>query len=145
MYLAYKDVAKLIPDIRGGVEEDFLFYTVSDNASAPQPKGIFVPLSEQSGELKEALANGAIAAIWNKNRSVPRYTPTQFPLFLTDDPEEVVQNLLKLYLEKLDGETEEKMEITKFDFLTRKFLNKNNETYDIAGFLIKIDQLERRG
>ena len=145
MYLAYKDVACLITDSKGALDKDLLFYTVCDHAHALQPKGIYVPLSEESGELSQALANGAIAAIWNRQMSVPPYTPNQFPLFLTDDPHKAVWNLLQRYLEKLDGETEKKMEITKFDFLTKKLLNKNNKTYDIAGMLKKVDQIERRG
>lgn len=151
MYLAFNDIANLIPDRKGTIDENLLFYTLSDNANAPLKKGIFVPLSKESGELKQALANGAIAAIWNKNLIVPSYTPNQFPLFLTDDPAEAVGNILQRYLEKLDGETNKTMNITKFDFLTKKLLTKNNETYDIDAMVTKAAaasmnaQIERRG
>ena len=151
MYLAFNDIANLIPDRKGTIDENIFFYTVSDNANSPLSKGIFVPLSKESGELAQALANGAIAAIWNKNLSVPHYTPNQFPLFLTDDPAETVWTVILRYLEKLDGETDKTMKMTKFDFLTKKLLNKNNETYDIAVMLNKAaairlnDQQGRRG
>ncbi|OIK14035.1 hypothetical protein BIV60_13050 [Bacillus sp. MUM 116] len=135
MYLVYKDIANFIHEIRGAHDANLMFYTVTDQASANQPKGIFVPLSEESGDLKEALVNGAIAAIWQKGKMLPRYTPNHFPVFLAEDPGGAVRLILKQYIEKLDGETEKTMNITKFDILNKKILNKNNETYDIAAML----------
>lgn len=137
MYLARKDLADLFHDTRGG-QDDLLFYTVSDHSKAVQPKGIFIPVTQESGELSEAIANGAIAAIWDKEKRIPPYTPNQFPLFFTADPAEAVRNLLQYYNEKLDGETGKNMEITKFDFLYDKLLNKSNETYDIAAMMKKV-------
>ncbi|MDQ0198497.1 hypothetical protein [Neobacillus ginsengisoli] len=135
MYLAFKDLAYLFADSRGAKEPNLLFYTVTDQSKVLQPKGIFIPLNKESGELSEAIANGAIAAIWDKAQNLPLYTPSQFPVFFTEDPVEAVRILLQLYLEKLDGETEKKMDMTKFDFLNKKLLNKNNQTYDIAVML----------
>jgi UDP-N-acetylmuramyl pentapeptide synthase len=150
MYLALKDFKELFQDTRG-VQDDLLFYTITDHAHCSQPKGVFVPLNEKSGELAEAIANGAIAAIWDKGKKIPHYTPNHFPLFFTNNPAEAVRNLLQFYIEKLDGETEKKMEITKFNLLNKKLLNNNNETYDIAVMLKKVLPIinsfdtERRG
>jgi UDP-N-acetylmuramyl pentapeptide synthase len=135
MYLAFKDLANLFADRRGANEPNLLFYTVTDHSKAMQPKGIFIPLNKESGELSEAIANGAIAAIWDKSETLPQYTPGPFPVFFTEDPAEALRKLLQFYLEKLDGETEKIMDITKFDFLNKKLLNKNNQTYDIAVML----------
>jgi UDP-N-acetylmuramyl pentapeptide synthase len=135
MYLVYNDVANFIHEVRGAHDPTLTFYTVTDQSAAIQPKGIFVPLSEESGELKEALANGAIAAIWDKEKQLPRYTPNYFPVFLVEDPEEALRMILKHYIDKLDGETEKTMNITKFDFLKKKLLNKNKQSYDIAVML----------
>ena len=33
--------------------------------SYSQPKGIFIPLYHDSGELQEAIANGAIGTLWD--------------------------------------------------------------------------------
>jgi len=137
MYLALKDFQELFQDTRGA-RDNLLIYTVSDHSDCIQPKGIFVPLNGESGELAEAITNGAVAAIWDKGNKVPHYTPNHFPLFLTHDPAVAVHSILQFYIEKLDGEVDKKMEITKFNFLNKKLLNKNNETYDIAVMLEKV-------
>ncbi|MEH7011922.1 hypothetical protein V7087_14125 [Neobacillus niacini] len=150
MYLAFNDLVKLFSDIKGIKEVDHLYITVTDNADFVQTKGLFIPLNDDSGELLEAIANGAIAAIWDKKKQVPKYTPNHFPLFFTDNPIESVRNLLRFYIEKIDGDKEEKMNMTKFVFFNKKLLKENKETYDIAVMLEKIsmknpDNLERRG
>ncbi|WP_066066521.1 hypothetical protein [Neobacillus soli] len=149
MYLAFKDLASLFAD-RQGIEDDMVYYTVTDQANVVQPKGLFIRLTEESGELSEAIANGAIAAIWDQENRVPQYTPNHFPIFFTNDPAVAIRNLLNLYNEKIDGETDEKMEITNFKFTQKKLLNKNKETYDIAVMLKKVTNKsdianERRG
>lgn len=145
MYLAFKDVAAILPE-KQGIEENILFQTVCDQADILQPKGLFIP---QHGELLEAIANGAVAAIWKQGESLPPYTPNHFPVFYTNDLAEAVKQILERYIEKLNGETDKKMKMTDFKFLNNKLLNKNNETYDIAVMLKKIrdyqlDDLGRR-
>ncbi|MDV2888078.1 hypothetical protein RYX45_23225, partial [Alkalihalophilus pseudofirmus] len=85
-----------------------------------------------------AIANGAVAAIWERGKNIPSYTPNHFPVFFTTDLAAAVRKLLQLYINNLNGETNNKMEITNFIFSNKKLLNKNNETYDIAGMLKKI-------
>jgi UDP-N-acetylmuramyl pentapeptide synthase len=147
MYLSLQDFTHLFERSRGA-NENLVFQTVTDDSRASQPKGVFVPINQESGELGEAIANGAIAAIWEKDKEIPRYTPNHFPIFFVSDLSDAVLKLLKFYVEKLDGDIEGKMEITNFDFLNKKLLNKNNETYDIAVMLDQIktqNNSERRG
>jgi len=149
MLLALKDLASLFTDNQG-IQDDMMFYTVTDQANTVQPKGLFIPINEESGELLDAIANGAIAAIWEYEKKLPRYTPTYFPVFFTNDKAVAIKNILKLYSEKLDGETNKHMEITNFKFSNKKLLNKNNQTYDIAVILEKLTNklpidMERRG
>jgi hypothetical protein len=149
MYLSLQDLASLFGDSRG-IQDDLLFVSVTDQAHESQPKGLFVPLNEESGELSVAIANGAIAAIWNHETKLPRYTPNHFPIFFTNDSTEAIINILNRYNEKLNGETDKIMEITNFKFSNKKLLNKNNETYDIAVILKEIiikfaHDNERRG
>ncbi|WP_312469198.1 hypothetical protein [Neobacillus sp.] len=149
MYLASKDLADLIIDKRG-IEDDFSFYTVTDQANVSQPKGLFVPLNEESGELLDAIANGAIAAIWDHRKKLPQYTPNHFPVFFTNDNAEAIREIIKQYNEKLDGEMNSNMEITNFKFTNKKLLIENKQTYDIAVILEKLtnkmaNTSERRG
>lgn len=145
MYLAFNDLVTLFSDYKGVKDADHLYFTVTDSANIEQKRGLFIPLNDVSGELLEAIANGAIAAIWDKKKQVPRYTPNHFPIFLTDKPIEGVRDLVRLYLEKIDGDKTEKMDMTKFVFLNKKLLKENKETYDIAVMLEKLNVIERRG
>nr|WP_263328099.1 hypothetical protein [Neobacillus sp. Marseille-Q6967] len=138
MYLAFKDVRAQFEDFKGVEENEHLYYTVSNNAVVPQPRGLFVPLNDSSGELLDAIANGAIATVWDKGKKLPHYTPNHFPVFFTDDPAGSVRKILALYLEKLDGDNVKKMNMTKFVFLNKELLKENKETYDIAVMLEKL-------
>ncbi|PGY10869.1 hypothetical protein [Bacillus sp. AFS031507] len=146
MYLALKDLEGLFDSSRG-IQDDFLFTSVSDQANEAQPKGLFVSFNGMNGELSEAIANGAIAAIWNQEHDLPRYTPNHFPVFFTNDPADAIVTILKRYIEKLNGETDKIMAITNFKFSNKKLLNKNNETYDISVLLNEVinkNESERR-
>lgn len=145
MYLAFNDLVTLFPDFKGVREADHRYITVTDQAGIMQTRGLYIPLNDNSGELLDAIANGAIAAVWDKGKPVPRYTPNHFPIFFTDKPVSGVIDLLQFYFEKLNGDNEEKMDITKFVFLDKKLLKENKETYDIAVLLEKIAKIERRG
>jgi hypothetical protein len=141
-----KDLGGLFDSSRG-IQDDFLFASVSDQANEAQPKGLFVSYNGKYGELSEAIANGAIAAIWNQEHDLPRYTPNHFPVFFTNDPADAIVTILNRYIEKLNGETDKIMAITNFKFSNKKLLNKNNETYDISVLLndvINKNKPERR-
>lgn len=138
MYLTFKELANLFADRRGADKADLIFYTVTDQADTIQPKGLYLSLDAGSGELSEAIANGAIAAVWEKREALPSYTPSQFPVFFTENPLESLRQLLRFYAEKLDGEKDKKMNTTKFHVLNNKLLNENDGTYDIAMMLKKV-------
>jgi hypothetical protein len=145
MYLAFNDLVTLFPDFKGVREAEHKYFTVTDSANTLQTKGLFIPLNDNSGELLDAIANGAIAALWDKGKPVPRYTPNHFPIFFTDNPARGVRDLVSFYFEKLDGDIVKEMDMTKFVILNKKLLNENKETYDIAIMLEKIAKIERRG
>ncbi|AZU61428.1 hypothetical protein [Neobacillus mesonae] len=143
MYLASTDLAILFPD-KQGIKDDILFQIVSDQANVLQPKGLFIPLNNQQDKLIEAIANGAVAAIWTQGECLPSYTPNHFPVFFTADLAEAVNKLLQFYLEYVNGEKNHKMDTTNFIFSNKKLLNKNNETYDIAVMVNKIAEVKAR-
>ncbi|MCM3768019.1 hypothetical protein [Neobacillus niacini] len=139
MLLSFNDVAHLFSEMQG-VTVEMEFYTVTDQADEIQPRGLFVPLGEESRELSRAIANGAVAAIWTKGEQLPRYTPNHFPVFFADDPLEAVIRIIQHYNEKLNGETDCIMEMTNFKISNKKLLNKNHKTYDIAVMLKQLSE-----
>lgn len=148
MVLNYQDVAGLFKD-KQGIQEDFLFYIVTDQAETEQPRGLFIPRDDDSGELSQAIANGAIAAVWEKGKPLPAYTPNHFPVFFVNDVEDAVIRILQAYIEKQNGDINKIMGTTNFKFSSKKLLNENMKSYDIAVMLKKIaeqeNDMERRG
>lgn len=137
MLLSFNDLAHLFPE-KQGVTVEIEFYTVTDQADEIQPKGLFISIGEESGELSSAIANGAVAVIWKKGQQLPQYTPNHFPVFFTTDPIGAVTELIRHYNEKLNGEQKRVMDMTNFKISNKKLLNKNNKTYDIAVMLKKL-------
>ena len=78
-------MANFFPNLKGINDSVLHFHTVSTCSQVLQPNGTSIPLYRNSGELSEAIENGAIAAIWNEEKTLPSYTPSYFPLFLTND------------------------------------------------------------
>ncbi|HAQ08642.1 MAG TPA: hypothetical protein DCR24_14450 [Bacillus bacterium] len=129
--LKYQDVSGLFSKTSGIDDERIQFYTVSVLAEAPQPKGLFIPVLENSGSLQEAIANGAIAAVWPKGEAIPKFTPNHFPMFYTEDLLKGLEEIMKTYQDYL-LQQEEMKETTKFIFQHKELLNVKDPTYDIA-------------
>jgi hypothetical protein len=129
MFLTYNDLANIFPDSKG-IKDDFQFYTVSTDATLSQPKGLFIPMFNDSGELKDAINNGAIGAIWDVKVEIPTYIPSQFPIFFASDLNKALEIVLKTYTDKLNGDKNEIMNMTKFLFKEEKLLNETFSSYD---------------
>lgn len=129
MFLMYEDIVNLFLKTKG-IKDNLPFYSVSTSSSMKQPKGLFVPVFNDSGELKEAIQNGAIAAIWDDSVQLPTYVPNHFPIFFTNDLMNSFYHVVRVYLEKINGDKIEIMSTTKFLFDKEKLLNENFPSYD---------------
>jgi len=129
--LTYQDVSGLFSKTSGIKDDNIQFHTVSCLAGAKQPKGLFVPISKESGSLQEAIANGAIAALWPENDPVPSYAPNHFPIIYAEDLLRGFEKIMKSYLDFLTQQ-EELNGSTKVIFEHKGLLNEKEATYDIA-------------
>lgn len=136
--LTYQDVSRLFSNVSGIKEEKIRFHTVSSQAGAKQPKGLFVPISQESGTLQEAISNGAVAALWPEGVQVPSYAPNHFPIFYAQDNLKGLEEIMNSYYNYLT-QHEETRERTKFIFTDKGLLNEADETYDIAVMAEKIN------
>ncbi|WP_442599407.1 hypothetical protein [Neobacillus sp. D3-1R] len=143
MLLKNSDLVKLFPKSQG-IKDDLQFKTVSTDASLIQPKGLFIPVFDDSGELKEAIHNGAIAAIWEEQQTLPSYVPNQFPIFFTKDIKNAFETIVAFYLEQFTGDNNDLMNMTKFLFIEEKLLNESFSSYDKPVFKF-VSKQERRG
>jgi UDP-N-acetylmuramyl pentapeptide synthase len=103
------------------------FHTITSNAKAKQPRGLFLPLWGNFDDLMEAINNGAIAAVWEEGRHVPPYTPNHFPLFFSQNLWDDVKLLLEQYIGFLKQEKHVKEMSNLFDI---EFLKEKMATYD---------------
>ena len=136
--LTYQDVLSLFSRTTGINGENIRFHTVSSLADAKQPKGLFVPVSPESGTLQEAISNGAVAAVWPEGEQVPAYAPNHFPIFYTQDNLKGLEKIMNSYYEYLTQQNDIN-ERTKFIFLNKGLLNDADKTYDIAVMAEKIN------
>lgn len=129
MTLSYKLIQEAIPDAKGFKEETMVFETVSFYADVIQPKGLFVPFDEHAGTLQEAIANGAIGAIWEEGKAIPSYTPNHFPVFYTKDIKKGLTKMIELMVANVQMQ---KNAPTKFIYKKETSLNALLETYDVS-------------
>ncbi|MBO1004933.1 hypothetical protein [Pseudogracilibacillus auburnensis] len=138
--LTYNDVIKLFPDIRGVKVDSLLYETISINSSIEQKKGLFFHINVDS-KLNDAIANGAVTAIWRKDHPLPSYTPNHFPVIFVKDPLEALMNISGKYKEKItlksDGELTT-MKLNKQDIDQVTIYNK------IMRLLNKMELVEKR-
>ena len=132
MFLTYGDLAKLFPKRRGIRNHELSFHTVATFSTISQPKGIFIPIEENSGQLNEAIGNGAIAALWDEEMEVPKYVPNHFPIFYTNDLLKGLKDMMELYTENINQTDQVQKDRTDFLFLDERRLKENKLTYDIA-------------
>lgn len=106
MLFAVNELNDLFPESKGAVNDRIPLRHVMTDSRKDLKQSIFVPIVGENFDahefLKQAIENGAVASIWQKDREIPRYVPTDFPLFFVDDTLAALQAMAVLYLEKVD-------------------------------------------
>lgn len=145
MFLSYNDMAELFPE-RRGIQDPFISYeSASIFSNDLQPKGLFIPAVSNSGDLKQAIENGAISALWERGIETPSYTPNHFPIFLTDNLSNGIQRILHFYVAKLEQEKEIE-EVTNILFSKESFSQENdNNLVELLNKLSKVNEDRKEG
>ena len=144
MPLTYHELARLFPERKGINDSVLHFHTVTAFSEVLQPKGIFIPLYSDSGELNEAIDNGAIAAIWDVKEDLPSYTPSYFPVFLINDLWKGLENMLNQFSEKIALNEIMESDPTTFCLSHKNSLNLVENTYDIAEVLKELKEKKKQ-
>ena len=90
-------------------------------------KGLFVPLSSEHEELKVAIEQGAIAAVWPKDVHVRRYVPNHFPIFFADSSIYALEEIIETYIQSY---RQENKNMTAIYFELENIHNNKATTYD---------------
>ncbi|SET85460.1 UDP-N-acetylmuramoyl-tripeptide--D-alanyl-D-alanine ligase [Salinibacillus kushneri] len=133
-------LASLFPDYQGVVLDPIQIDDVFTDSRQFTHFGLFIPIEGERFDghefLKDAIKHGAIATLWSKNKPVPRFVPTDFPLFFVEDTVEAMQKLATAYREKVKpkviGITGSNGKTTTKDFVAT-VLNQKFKTWKTKG------------
>ncbi|NMD69407.1 hypothetical protein HHO41_03835 [Bacillus sp. DNRA2] len=138
MYLEFEILKAVFPKVVGLDDHQMAFHSIAVTGDALQPKGLFLPILENEGDLLHAINHGAIAAVWDEFIPIPAYTPNYFPLFLTKQLFADIEKLLSLYKEKVLQEEDVKEMSILVDV---ELLKEKISTYDNSKKLTQIIQI----
>jgi UDP-N-acetylmuramoyl-tripeptide--D-alanyl-D-alanine ligase len=104
MNITLKDCISLFPNYRKQTDLHVQINSICTDTRKKMDKGLFIPLVGANFDghnfLKDAINQGAVATLWQKDIPVPDFIPTQFPLFFVNDTTEALQQLASLNLKK---------------------------------------------
>ena len=106
MKLSLKDLREIFPKFNGQADHEIYIEEVFIDSRKKANKGLFVPIIGErfNGHmfLKDAIYQGAIAALWQKDQKVPDYVPNDFPLFFVENTVKSLQMLANDYKNKVN-------------------------------------------
>ncbi|MDQ0270337.1 hypothetical protein [Cytobacillus purgationiresistens] len=129
MHLTYGDLMSIFPNRAGVQNEELIFRLIATSSKLIQGKGLYIPIEEEIPDLKQALENGAVAAVWKAGEKLPAFTPNHFPILFTNDLLKGLEDMMNVYVNKLqqtDGEqlTETKLMFSNKDEIQTKRMKK---------------------
>ncbi|UOR12925.1 UDP-N-acetylmuramoyl-tripeptide--D-alanyl-D-alanine ligase [Halobacillus amylolyticus] len=135
-----KELTKVFPEYRGAANDSILIRGMMTDTRKEVKQSLFVPIVGESFDahqfLTEAIKQGAVAALWQKGRSLPEAVPTEFPVLFVDDTTAALQQTAKFYLDKVAptviGVTGSNGKTTTKD-LTASILQVKYKTHKTAG------------
>lgn len=96
---------ELFPSHRGEVTRITSITGVFIDSRKKSTNGLFVPIVGERFDghdfLLQAIEHGAIAALWQIDRSLPAEIPEGFPVFLVEDTVDGLQHMAKRYLQTI--------------------------------------------
>ncbi|WP_078547305.1 hypothetical protein [Litchfieldia alkalitelluris] len=138
--IVYSQLCRLFPETHGTKDAAIEFHEVYIDSTDKVYKGLYVPLNKSLEEdLKDAIDNGAIGAVWSNYEKIPVFVPNHFPLFLVDDTVKALKDLIIDYNNHTEGNR-----VTKFSLSFREGHNVETNTYDSA-VLKEINKLIKGG
>lgn len=106
MIFEVKELAQLFTNHQGAANDDITIDSVMTDSRKTAKQSLFVPIVGENFDahqfLGEAIKQGAVAALWQKDQPVPRLAPTEFPLFFVEDTTKALQQVASYYLNKVD-------------------------------------------
>ncbi|WP_371809563.1 UDP-N-acetylmuramoyl-tripeptide--D-alanyl-D-alanine ligase [Halobacillus sp. Marseille-Q1614] len=101
-----QELAAIFTDHRGAADADIPLRQVMTDTRKEKKQSLFIPLAGENFDahlfLMDAIKNGAVAALWQKGRELPKAVPTEFPVFFVEDTLQALQETSSFYLKKVN-------------------------------------------
>ncbi|MEH7382427.1 hypothetical protein V7138_18340 [Bacillus sp. JJ1533] len=137
--LSNQDMWTMFDEGYGIKNQNFVFEEVITDPTILTKRGLYVSIERDKRDefLKQALYNGAVAAVWPKDEKLPLFLPNHFPVFVVTDPLPALKQILEYYLKKIEENGYDTM--TKFKLFTNetKELMQDNQTKNEIKILAK--------
>ncbi|MFQ3545842.1 UDP-N-acetylmuramoyl-tripeptide--D-alanyl-D-alanine ligase [Halobacillus rhizosphaerae] len=106
MKLEAVELVDLFTNYKGAANDRIALHQVMTDTRKEAKQSLFVPIVGDAFDahdfLKQAIQQGAVAALWQENRALPKFVPTDFPVFYVKDTTEALQQLAEYYLRKIN-------------------------------------------
>ncbi|RFB19154.1 hypothetical protein DZB84_02550 [Bacillus sp. HNG] len=144
--LSNQDMWTLFEEAYGFNHQNFDFEEVTTDPNIVTKRGLYISIEQEKRDkfLKQALYNGAVAAVWPKDEKLPLFLPNHFPVFVVTDPLPALNQILEFYLKKIEENGYDTM--TKFKLFTNelKSMKQNDQAVnEITMHLRKLAMLEK--
>lgn len=126
MELTTAFLTQIFTNYKGDIKKDQKVNHTMTDSRIKKNNALFIPIVgdqfDAHNYLEQAIANGAISTIWQKDKRLPRSLPDEFPIYFVEDTLKALQDLAKAYRERINptviGITGSNGKTTTKDFLT---------------------------
>src|SRR5699024_5683317 len=130
----------IFPNYVGTIEEGSVIKHVTIDSRVDMDHALFIPIKGERFDghnyLRQAIAQGATATLWNEDNEVPHFVPEDFPVFFVSNTTKGLQLLASHYRQEIDpkviGITGSNGKTTTKDVLT-SILTTSYKTHATAG------------
>src|SRR5699024_4876035 len=106
MLFTLKWLAKIFNENEGELNDSIPIHDVTTDSRKKVNNGLFIPLVGERFDghdyILDAFNNGAIAALWKRDRTRPEALPNDFPIYYVSDTLDALQRLAACYREKIN-------------------------------------------
>ncbi|RKQ37397.1 UDP-N-acetylmuramoyl-tripeptide--D-alanyl-D-alanine ligase [Oceanobacillus halophilus] len=106
MLFTTKSLITLFPTTQGKVDEPIEIHEVNTDSRIDTSNSLFIPLVGENFDghqfVMQALEQGAVAVLWEKERTLPSSIPNDFPVFFVEDTLDALQKLASYYREMVN-------------------------------------------
>lgn len=99
-------VSTFFTDYKGAAGDMIAINEIVTDSRVPSSNSLFIPIQGENFDghdyLRQAFHNGAVAALWQKDKKVPSFLPSDFPVFYVEDTVKALQQLAAAYRNKIN-------------------------------------------